>query len=217
MHQDLFKKLPVTLFRPLGAQRNRLYWQVLTRLYSSLFDEDVEIGEYGHAKSSVIDVIVTVLEQYSSLWGEDQADEDSKGDVRIRANLTYYMLRDTGWLEESQYGYHDYVSMLPRVSQMLAALMEIAEGRPLVMTGKLKALRSGIRSVLDNPSDEPDTLIELAKEAGRFSRHLNSIRSSIKELYDQIQGDMPIREVVSGFFDDFLRPDLSMLLKYSRA
>ena len=205
MHQDLFKKLPVTLFRPLGAQRNRLYWQVLTRLYSSLFDEDVEIGEYGHAKSAVIDVIATVLEQYSSLWGEDQADEDSKGDVRIRANLTYYMLRDTGWLEESRYGYHDYVSMLPRVSQMLAALMEIAEGRPLVMTGKLKALRSGIRSVLDNPSDEPDTLIELAKEAGRFSRHLNSIRSSIKELYDQIQGDMPIREIVSGFFDDFLR------------
>jgi hypothetical protein len=71
MHQDLFKKLPLTLFRPLGAQRNRLYWQVLTRLYSSLFDEDVEIGGYGHAKSAVIDVIATVLEQYSSLWGED--------------------------------------------------------------------------------------------------------------------------------------------------
>lgn len=205
MHQDLFKKLPVTLFRPLGAQRNRLYWQVLTRLYSSLFDEDVEIGEYGHAKSAVIDVIATVLEQYGSLWGEDQADENSKGDVRIRAHLTYYLLRDAGWLEESRYGYHDYVSMLPRVSQALAALMEIAEGRPLVMTGKLKALRSGIRSVLDNPAEEPDTLIELAKEAGRFSRHLNSIRSSIKELYDRIQGDMPIRDVVSGFFDDFLR------------
>lgn len=67
MNQDLFNKLPLNLFRPLGAQRNRLYWQVLTRLYSSLFDEDIEIGEYGHGKSAVIDVITTVLEQNSSL------------------------------------------------------------------------------------------------------------------------------------------------------
>lgn len=206
MQTDLFKKLPLTLFRPLAAhQRCRLYWQVLVRLYANLFDEDVEIGEYGHAKGRVIDIIESVIEQHASWWGEDQEGEDSKNDARNRANLTYYHLRDTGWLEESRYGYHDYVSMLPRVSQVLAALMEIAEGRPLVMTGKLKALRSGIRSVLEKPSEEADTLIELAKEAGRFSRHLNSIRSSIKELYDRIQGDLPIREVVNGFFDDFLR------------
>ncbi len=206
MQTDLFKKLPLTLFRPLAAhQRSRLYWQVLTRLYANLFDEDVEIGEYGHAKSRVIDIIESVIEQYAAWWGEDQEGEDSKNDARNRANLTYYHLRDTGWLEESRYGYHDYVSMLPRVSQVLAALMEIAEGRPLVMSGKLKALRSGIRAVLEKPGDEADTLIELAKEAGRFSRHLNSIRSSIKELYDRIQGDLPIREVVNGFFDDFLR------------
>ncbi len=205
MSKDLFNKLPLNLFRPLGAQRNQLYWQVLTRLYGNLFDEDIEIGEYGHAKSAVVNIIESTLDQHASLWGEDGDGENSKGDVRVRANLTYYLLRDSGWLEESRYGYHDYVSMLPRVSQTLAALIEIAEGRPLVMTGKLKALRSGIRAVLEKPGEEADTLIELAKEAGRFSRHLNSIRSSIKELYDRIQGDLPIREVVAGFFDDFLR------------
>ena len=205
MHKDLFNKVPVNLFRPLSSQRNRLYWHVLNRLYSTLFDEDVESGEYGHAKSTVIDVIESVLDQHGTLWGQDQEGEGSNTDARARANLTYYHLRDSGWLGESKYGYHDYVSMLPRVSQTLAALIEIAEGRALVMTGKLKTLRSGVREVLERPREEADTLIELAKEAGMFSRHLNSIRSSIKELYDRIQGDMPVREVINAFFDDFLR------------
>lgn len=205
MHKDLFNKVPANLFRPLSSQRNRLYWHILNRLYSTLFDEDVESGEYGHAKSTVIDVIESVLDQHGALWGQDQEGEDGNADARTRANLTYYHLRDSGWLGESSYGYHDYVSMLPRVSQTLAALIEIAEGRALVMTGKLKTLRSGVREVLERPREEADTLIELAKEASTFSRHLNSIRSSIKELYDQIQGDIPVREVVNTFFDDFLR------------
>lgn len=205
MSTDLFNRLPETLFRPLGSRRCRLYWQILVRLYSNLFDEDAEIDEYGHSKSKVVDIIESVIEQHTMLWGKDEEGEDTGTDPRVRANLAYYQLRDSRWLEESRYGYHDYVSMSPRISQLLAALIEIAEGRPLVMTGKLKSLRSGIREVLDNPGEEADTLIELAKEAGRFARHLNSIRSSIKELYDRIQGDVPVRDVVDGFFDDFLR------------
>lgn len=205
MSTDLFNRLPEKLFRPLGSRRCRLYWRILMRLYGNLFDEDVEIDEYGHSKSKVVDIIESVIEQYDVLWGMDEEGEEAGNDARMRASLTYYQLRDSSWLDESRYGYHDYVSMSPRVSQVLAALIEIAEGRPLVMTGKLKSLRSGIREVLEKPRDEADTLIELAKEAGRFARHLNSIRSSIKELYDRIQGDISVREVVDGFFDDFLR------------
>lgn len=178
---------------------------MLTRLYSSLFDEDIGSGDYGHAKSSVIDVIEAVLDQHNELWGQSLENEEAATDTRAKANLTYNFLKTCGWLEESRHGYHDYVAMMPRVSQLLAALMEIAEGRPLIMTGKLKSLRSGIREVLDSPSQGADTLIELAKEAGRFTRHLNSIRSSIKELYDQIRSDIAVRDVVTGFFDSFLR------------
>ena len=60
------------------------------------------------------------------------------------------------------------------------------------------------RCVTD-PSSHADTLIELAKDATRFSRHLKGIRGSIKDLYDRIQGEIRAKEVIRTFFDDFLR------------
>jgi cell fate (sporulation/competence/biofilm development) regulator YmcA (YheA/YmcA/DUF963 family) len=94
--------------------------------------------------------------------------------------------------------------MPPRVNQLLAVLLEISEGRALVMTGKLKSLRSGLRETLNDPINGADLLTEATKDAKRFSRHLGSIRGSIKSLYDQIKGNVPAREIVSAFFDDFL-------------
>jgi hypothetical protein len=169
MFTDLFNRIPEKLFRPLGSRRCRLYWRILIRVYGNLFDEDIEIDEYGHSKNKVVSIIESVIEQYGALWGADEEGEDTGTDVRVRANLAYYLLRDSGWLEEARYGYHDYVSMSPWVGQILSALIEIAEGRPLVMTGKLKALRSGIRAVLNKPRDEADTLIELAKSVHHLS------------------------------------------------
>lgn len=205
MESDLFNRLPTGLFRPLASQRQRLYWRVLVRLYGTLFDEETEVSEYGHRRDSVIETVVTVLEQHPSLWIDDQADVIEDGSLRGRANFTYNTLRNAGWLDEERRGYNDYVSMPPRVNQCLNALIEIAEGRALVMTGKLKSIQAGMREVLANPADQADTLTELAKEAGRFSRHLNSIRGAIKGLYDQIRGDIPAREIVAKFFDNFLR------------
>ena len=175
------------------------------RLYGTLFDEETEVGEYGHRRDIVIDTVVTVLEQYPSLWVDDQTEFLEDGSLRGRAHFTYNTLRNSGWLEEERRGYNDYVSMPPRVNQCLSALIEIAEGRALVMTGKLKSILAGMREVLANPAEQADTLTELAKEAGRFSRHLNSIRGAIKGLYDQIRGNIPAREIVATFFDDFLR------------
>ena len=61
-----------------------------------------------------------------------------------------------------------------------------------------------MRQVKSAPEAQADTLAELAKDAGRFARHLNSIRGAIKGLYDQIRDTRP-RDIVSTFFDDFLR------------
>ena len=175
------------------------------RLYGTLFDEETEVSEYGHDRDRVIDTVVTVLQQNPSLWVDDETELIEDGSLRGRANFTYHALRKSGWLEEDRRGYKDYVAMPPRVNQCLGALIEIAEGRALVMTGKLKSIQAGMREVLANPADQADTLTELAKEASRFSRHLNSIRGAIKGLYDQIRGNIPAREIVATFFDDFLR------------
>ncbi len=202
---DLFTRLPADLFRPLASPRQRLYWRVLVRLYQTLFEDDFTESEYGHARALVVNTIETVLNQYTSLWVDDPDEEDSGGDARLRANLVYNKLRQCGWMEQDRRAYHDYVTMPPRVSQCLAALIELAEGRALVMTGALKNMRATIREIQARPEGQADRLVELAKDALRFSRHLNSIRGAIKGLYDNIRGDLPAREIVNSFFDDFLR------------
>ncbi|WP_018234234.1 Wadjet anti-phage system protein JetA family protein [Thioalkalivibrio thiocyanodenitrificans] len=207
--RNLFDQLPEGLFGPLASPNRRLYWQVLLRLYKTMFDDEVEVLDYGHARSSVIDAIEAVLDERSDLWvdegGEGAGSEKTDNPRRLRANNTYYALRAAGWLEEERRGYHDYVSMASRVSQCLSLLIEMAEGRPLIVTGKLKGMAAGMRQVYESPREQADTLTELAKDAGRFARHVNSIRGAIKALYDRIRGDLPTREIVATFFDDFLR------------
>lgn len=84
-------------------------------------------------------------------------------------------------------------------------LIELSEGRALILTGKLKSFEAGMLQVLNAPASQADTLVELAKDARRFARHLSSIRGAIKGLYDQIRGNLSSREIVAAFFDDFLR------------
>ncbi|BCO31201.1 hypothetical protein TspCOW1_13040 [Thiohalobacter sp. COW1] len=180
------------------------------RLYRHHFDDEIDYSDYGHARAVVIGTIENALVELSDLWVDEDgieavaSSEPSETPRRMRANLTYYALRNSGWLEEERRGYVDYVNMPPRVNQCLAMLVELAEGRPLVMTGKLKTLEAGMRQVLDKPDEQADSLTELAKEAGRFARHMNSIRGAIKGLYDQIKGNLATRDILSTFFDDFL-------------
>lgn len=207
--QNLFEQIPDNLFGPLASLNRRLNWLVLLRLYQELFDEIIETGEFGHARTRVIRVIENVLAERADLWIEDEFPDDetpsgSENVRRTRATHVYYALSKSGWLEVERRGFHDYVNMSHVVNQCLGFLIELAEGRPLVVTGKLKTLEAGMRQVLSDPSGQADTLVELVKEAIRFSRQVNSIKGAIKGLYDQIRGNLPPREIVARFFDDFL-------------
>ena len=205
---DIFERLPKAIFKPLGSKRNRLYWRVLERLHVKLFEEDVDVSEHGHTRQEVTRVIDSVIESFPSLWlpdDEELSDTDPSPSANDRANRVYKRLLNCGWLQEERRGYHAFISMPHNVSQLMSSLLEIAEGRPLVMTGKLKSMRAAIQEVVADPSSHADTLIELAKEATRFSRHLNGIRGSIKCLYDRIQGNIQAKEVIRTFFDNFLK------------
>lgn len=205
---NLFAHLPPGIFKPLARARHRLYWQVLLRLYEEHFDDDLEIREYGHSRSIVVETIQATLDQYPLLWIAEQESDDPpelETDASGRPGYIYRELCKTGWLEEERHGYHDFVIMTPRVLQLMAALLEVADGRALVMAGKLKGLKASINEVYADPENSADTLTEMAKEAGRFARHLNSIRGALKGLYEAIKMDTPAREVVSTFFNDFLK------------
>lgn len=204
-NSDIFSKLPLGFFKPLASTNQRLHWFSITRLYHAYFDDDTNLSELGSGKEAVISTILSVVEQNPNLWTSDPLSEDVIKTSRSRATHIYNQFRENGWLEESREGYHDYVSMPPRVSLCLSILIELSDGRALVMTGKLKSLRADMRESEKNPEDAADVLTESAKDAKRFARHLSSIRGSIKSLYENIRGDIPARDIVSSFFDDFLR------------
>ena len=42
------------------------------RVYGNLFDEDIEIDEFGHSKNKVVSIIESVIEQHGALWGKDE-------------------------------------------------------------------------------------------------------------------------------------------------
>jgi hypothetical protein len=202
--KDLFHQLPEALFRPLASSRQRLNWRVLVRLYHTLFEEDYSDSEYGHSRALVIDTIEAVLGQHGDLWVPDPDDPESGNDIRQRSGLIYRSLRKAGWLDEERRGYHYFVTMSPRVAQCLSALVELSEGRALVVTGALKNMRASMLEILNKPEGQADRLVEMSRDAIRFSRHLGSIKGAIKALYDNIKGDLPARDIVNSFFDNFL-------------
>lgn len=204
IHKDLFDRIPPELFRPLVSVRQRLNWRVLVRLYQTLFEEEYLENEYGHDRSVVLDAIEAVVAQNTALWKAENPDDEDAPSTDPHHQI-YYSLRDAGWLDEETRGLQKYVSMRPAVSQCLAALIELAEGRPLVVSGALKNMRATILEIDADPTGQADRLVELAKQSGHFARHVNSIRGAIRELYDLIQGNVPAREIVRTFFDEFLR------------
>lgn len=202
---EIFNKLPDGVFRPLASANKALYWKVLVRLFHSYFDDDSDVtDQHRRSRTVIVGSITSVVEQNSSLWIDDDGDTEPCSGARARSGQVYRYFCDSGWLEETRSGYSYYVSMAPRVSQLLSALLEISEGRALIMTGKLKSLRSDMREALSDPESSADLLVEATKDAKRFSRHLGGIRGSIKSLYDQIKGNIPAKDIVSTFFDDFL-------------
>ena len=203
MDKDLFNQLPEGLFRPLATQNHRLHWYILIRVYNAIFEDDIEESEYGHAREHVVENITHTLSQFGHLWIEKS--EEDVSDIRSRANIIYKTLCETGWFKEERYAYNSYVSMPPRVGQVLAALIEISEGRALVVSGVLKNMRATMLEINENPEGQGDRLIEITKDAKRFSRHLNSIRGAIQDLYEKIKGDVPAKEIVQTFFEKFLR------------
>jgi len=203
MEKDLFNLLPEKLFRPLASKNCRLHWMVLSRLYTAIFDEEIEESEYGHAREFVIDNIEQTVSQYGHLWIEKT--EEEAGDIRSQSNLVYYKLRDAGWFNEKAVAYNFFVSMPPRVSQVLSELIHISEERSLMVGGGLKNMRALVRDIYEEPEGEAGRFIEMVKDAKRFSRHLNSIRGAIFDLYENIKGNVPAREIVQSFFEKFLR------------
>ena len=203
---NLFNKLPENIFKPLALSRRRLNWHILLRLHDRFFESELHESEYGHPKSDIVSLIQLEIESHPTLWVLDEGD-DSEPDTsaNVRANQLCNKLIEWGWLHEERHAYQPWLSMPNSSANLLGSLIEICEGRPLVVTGNLKKMRISIDAVINDPSGQADTMHELTKDAVRFSRHLNSIRGSIKELYDKIHGQHLASDVIRDFFDDFIR------------
>lgn len=206
--RHLFERLPESIFKPLTSRYRHIYWRVLEELHYSLFEFDDDVGEFGHAKSEVIDHIDKAVDSNADLFIDADNDSAEGNEELIPDNKTvyfYHRLVEAGWLHEEKKGFHYFVTMPQTVSLLVSCLIEIAEARPLVAAGELQGFRDRINSIVSDPLNNAANLTELTKSARRFSRHLNSIRGSIKFLYDRIKPDVDAAETVRSYFDDFLK------------
>jgi hypothetical protein len=160
----LFDRLQENAFRPLTGSLGRLNWRVIERLHSSLFDEPGDTGGIGRPRSETIRIIEAVIERYPALWLPEDGGPAPETPLNVRSNQLYARLIETGWLQEERRGYHVFVSMPHTASQLAAALVEIAEGRPLIMSGKLKAIRAAVHSVVDDPTNNADALEKIESQ-----------------------------------------------------
>jgi Wadjet anti plasmid transformation system JetA-like protein len=204
--KQLFDKLPGTIFRPFTSGYRLIYWRVIEDLYLSLFEIDDHVSEFGQARLMVINTIQSTIDSIPSyLPTKDEEDDNSFLNAEDKTAYLYRNLVDSGWLQEEKRGYKVYVSMPQPVILLVSALMEIAEARPLVASGALKSFRNDIKSIVEDPFNGADNLIELTRNANRFSRHLDSIRWSIKYLYDSVRNDPSAAETLKTFYGDFLK------------
>jgi hypothetical protein len=156
----LFDRLQENAFRPLTGSLGRLNWRVIERLHSSLFDEPGDTGGIGRPRSETIRISEAVIER----WPPEDGGPAPETPLNVRSNQLYARLIETGWLQEERRGYHVFVSMPHTASQLAAALVEIAEGRPLIMSGKLKAIRAAVHSVVDDPTNNADALEKIESQ-----------------------------------------------------
>ncbi len=204
MHLNhLFDKLPSDIFRPLTSSYRLIYWRILESLQETLFEMDDAPDDLGYLKAEVLEIIEKSIASNVTLLPTENIEESNDAPER-KPHHFYNDLYKSGWLHEQKRGFRVYVSMPQAVNALLTALMDIADARPLMAQGELLGFRDRISSIVEDPYKNANNMRALAKSARLFSRHLNSIKGSIKLLYDRITPDAAYSETVDLYFDNFI-------------
>lgn len=196
----LFDRLPEGIFRPLGVSNSRRYWDVLSRVMSTLWGEDGRAPGEEVTKSAVIRVIE------SCIVADDPWDGELQTSVTPLSHMVFRTLSDAGWFSVRRRGLVDMVTVKPRVGMLFAMLNEFANQEPDYIGGQVRSILLNLRSIVEEGAD-PDACSAYqtaAKQARQCMARIVNTGFRVQDLMDHLVQLESARDFVRGFFTDFV-------------
>ena len=194
----LFDRLPAGLFRALGADNGRRYWDVLARLINELW------GDGGRSPGEEAQRAVVVRTVESLLAADDPWEEDLETPIGIRAHGLVNLFVETGWLAQRRRGLVEMVTIRPVVAQFYMVLSEFALHEPEFLGSKVRSIYLNLRAVAAGEASG-DQYAEAAKQAKRCMAHIANTGCRVQDLMEALLKRTTAREFVSGFFEDYIQ------------
>lgn len=204
----LFSRLPENLFAPLAGPNRAVYSEVLLSLYPLFFEHEHQdvFPSRETVRAEIEERVARMVRlQWATEEGEDPVDEE--GVLGMPAQLAQRVYRrfvQTGWLEEEQEGYRVRVVVPPDVGTLLGTLVEITRQQRVFYGGMVLSIYNNVRNALEDPESQALAFREAARDAQRFSRHLNNMVYGLKGLLQQVADLVDRRLVLGHFFEDFV-------------
>lgn len=196
----LFDRLPEDIFRPLGVANSRHYWDVLSRVLSTLWGDDGRAPGEEVAKT----VVVRVIE--SCIVADDPWDGELQTPVGVLSHTVFKTLSESGWLSMRRRGLLDMVTVKPRIAMLFTMLNEFARQEPEYIGGQVRSILLNLRSVTED-SNDPNACSAYqaaAKQAKQCMAHIVNTGCRVQDLMDSLVELESARDFVHGFFSDFV-------------
>lgn len=194
---ELFDRLPTDLFRPLAAENNRRYWDLLQRLIDELWGD----GARSPGEEAPRAVVVRTVE--SLLIASDPWESELETSTTVRAHNYYAFLRDCGWFSERRRGVLNMVTIRPVVAQFFSVLRDFAEQEPEFLGSKVASIFFSLRAVSAGEAG-PEQFAEAALQAKRCMAHIANTGCRVQDLMDELLQRTEAREFVRGFFEEYV-------------
>lgn len=191
----LFERLPKDLFRPLAAENNHRYWDVLCRLMAEMWGEGGRSPGEEAPKPAVIRTIETFL------VADDPWDELGSP-INIRAHGIYQVFLTAGWLSQRRRGVVEQVTVKPVIARFFNVLAEFAQSKPEFLAGKVRSIFVALREVASG--NAPELYHEAATQAKRCMAHITSTSCRIQDLMDVLVTKTTASEFVRGYFEEYI-------------
>jgi len=196
----LFDRLPEGIFRPLGVANSRHYWDVLSRVMSTLWGDD------GRAPGEEVAKIVVVRVIESCIVADDPWDGELRTPVGVLSHMVFNTLSEAGWFSVRRRGLVDMVTVKPRIGMLFTMLNEFARQEPEYIGGQVRSILLNLRSVTEDSTDPNacSAYQTAAKQARQCMAHIVNTGCRVQDLMDSLVELKSARDFVHGFFTDFV-------------
>lgn len=196
----MFRVIPNDFFKPLASLNRVMYWECISKLFSSMTNQ---LG-FGVERGLLVDELEFYFEQNNA--AEPVSDEEDEkfegGDSRAKANWMLRRLKDYGWIDiETDNSYVQRVTFRDYAVRIIKVLSEISDGSKVEYQGYIYTIYSLLKGRTDNPGI---VLLQVAENTDLLITGLKNLNSSIKHYIDELTKHRTVSEIMDALFNDYI-------------